>query len=128
MQSVVQEIENLFSTFSSEKVDRIEKLPQSGSDRIYFRIFAENQSYIATYNTNKQETVTFVEFSRQFKISGAPVPEIFAVNDGNTIYVQEDFGNSSLLDKLEEHGHNDYVYKLFQQSLKKLSQMQVVGG
>ena len=128
MQSVIQEITNLFSSFSQVPVTRVEKLPQSGSDRIYFRIYTNDQSYIATYNLNRQETVTFVEFSRQFKISGAPVPKIFIVNDCDTIYIQEDFGNISLLDQLETHGHTEYIFKLFQQSLKKLSQMQVVGG
>ena len=128
MQAVIEEIKNLFSSFSNVHVNLVEKLPQSGSDRIYFRIFTRGQSYIATYNQNKRETVTFVEFSKEFKNSGAPVPEIFAVNDDNTIYIQEDFGNKSLLDKLEEHGHNDFVYGLFQQSLKKLSQMQIIGG
>ncbi len=128
MQSVIEEIKNLFLSFSQVQIARVEKLPQSGSDRIYFRIYTDEQSYIATYNLNKQETITFVEFSRQFKKSGVPVPEIFAVNESNTIYIQEDFGNKSLLNQLEEHGHNDYVYGLFQQSLKKLSLMQVVGG
>jgi len=128
MQSVLQEIKILFSSFTSVQIERIEQLPQSGSDRIYFRIFTDDHSYIATYNLNKQETVTFVAFSRQFKLSNAPVPEIFAVNGSNTVYIQEDFGNRSLLDQLEEHGHNSYVYELFQQSLKKLSEMQVLGS
>src|SRR5436190_1209430 len=113
MQAVIEEIKNLFSSFSKIEVDLVEKLPQSGSDRIYFRIFTASQSYIATYNQNKRETITFVEFSKEFKNSGAPVPTIFALNDDNTIYIQEDFGNRSLLDKLEEYGHSDFVYGLF---------------
>lgn len=97
MQIVIQEIKNLFSTFSEEMIDRVEQLPQSGSDRIYFRIFTASQNYIATYNLNRQETTTFVAFSRQFRKSGSPVPQIFAVNDESTLYIQEDFGNISLL-------------------------------
>ncbi len=128
MQAVIQEIKDLFSTFNKAEVSLVEKLPQSGSDRIYFRIFSPGQNYIATYNLNKKETITFVEFSRQFRESGAPVPEIFAVNDDTTIYIQEDFGNTSLLSELEKNGHSDYVYGLFQQSLRKLAHMQIVGG
>jgi hypothetical protein len=85
MQSVIQDIKNLFLSFSKVQVDLVEKLPQSGSDRIYFRIFTKDDNYIATYNLNKKETVTFVEFSKEFKQSGAPVPVIFAVNEDNTI-------------------------------------------
>ena len=47
------------------------------------------------------------------------MPEIFSVNDDHTIYIQEDFGDISLLNKLEEHGYSDYVYGLFQQSLQR---------
>lgn len=55
------------------------------------------------------------------------MPEIYSVNDEKTIYIQEDLGTSSLLDKLEQHGHNDYTYGLFQRSLKELSRVQILG-
>lgn len=128
MPAVVQGIKDLFSTFSDELVESVEKLPQSGSDRTYFRIFTSHHTYIATHNLNRKETVTFVEFSRHFRETGSPVPEIFAMNEDTTIYIQEDFGNQSLLDHLEQNGHNEFVYGLFRQSLKKLAQMQIVGG
>src|SRR5207342_2252991 len=44
------------------------------------------------------------------------------------IYIVEDFGDISLLNELEKHGYNDYVYELFQKSLKELANMQVTGG
>ena len=43
------------------------------------------------------------------------------------MYIQEDFGNTSLLNELEEHGLNDYVYDLFKKSLKALSLLQIKG-
>lgn len=128
MKAVIQGIKDLFATFSDELVELVEKLPQSGSDRTYFRIFTHLRTYIATHNLNRKETITFIEFSRHFRKNGAPVPKIFAMNEDATIYIQEDFGNKSLLDNLEQKGHNKYVYGLFQQSLKKLAQMQIVGG
>jgi len=69
----------------------------------------------------------FIEFSRHFKNAGLPVPEIFCVNEDASIYIQEDLGTESLLNKLEQNGHNDYVYELFQKSLKALSKVQVLG-
>lgn len=128
MQGIITEIKYLFSSFCKEPVQSVEKLPQSGSDRIYYRIFTEGQSYIATHNLNQKETITFVEFSRHFKQHGAPVPGICAVNHEATLYIQEDFGNESLLHQLEKHGHNEYVYGLFRQSLQKLAHMQIAGG
>lgn len=36
-------------------------------------------------------------------------------------------GTSSLLNQLEDHGHSEYVYQLFQQSLQELARVQIVG-
>ncbi len=121
MQTIVDEIKNLFKDYSDYEIKSVDKLPQSGSDRIYFRIFTGTGSYIATFNQNVKENQTFFNFSRHFKQSGNPVPEIYKVNEEQTIYIQQDFGDVSLLNELEEHGLNDYVYNLFQQSLKKLA-------
>ncbi len=127
MELVVQEIETLFTRLKNIVADRIEKLPQSGSDRIYFRIYSSQGTFIATYNLNKKENSTFINFSRHFKKANLPVPEIFCVNEENTIYIQEDLGNESLLNKLEQHGHKEYVYGLFQKSLHSLARIQIEG-
>lgn len=55
------------------------------------------------------------------------MPEIFAVNDEKTIYLQEDLGTGSLLDKLEEHGHNEYTFNLYRQTLQELAKVQILG-
>ncbi|MGZ5134970.1 MAG: RapZ C-terminal domain-containing protein [Flavitalea sp.] len=127
MQTIIENIQSLFATYSDDTVLAIEKLAQSGSNRIYFRLTAVNQTCIATYNNNIKENITFLNFSRHFRSCGCPVPEIYAVNDDQSIYLQEDFGDTSLLNKLEENGHTDYAFKLFQQSLKKLAHLQILG-
>ena len=127
MDTIVRNIGELFQSYKNLTAERIEKIPQSGSDRIYFRIYSNNSTFIATYNLNIKENQTFIEFSRHFKKAGLPVPEIFCVNEDASIYIQEDLGTESLLNKLEQHGHNDYVYGLFQKSLKALSKVQVLG-
>jgi aminoglycoside/choline kinase family phosphotransferase len=55
------------------------------------------------------------------------VPQILAVNDLTTIYIQEDLGNVSLLNKLDESGQTDEVYALFQSALKQLAHLQIKG-
>ncbi|MEO7444051.1 MAG: RNase adapter RapZ [Ferruginibacter sp.] len=131
--TIPEQIEDLFRRHSQAEIIRIEKLPQSGSDRIYFRIYCtvmpggHGQSVIATYNYNVKENNTFINFSRHFKNASAPVPVVFATSEDGSIYLQEDFGNISLLNKLEEHGHNEYVYSLYQKSLKALVNLQVKG-
>jgi aminoglycoside/choline kinase family phosphotransferase len=127
MEAAVEGIALLFETYKGKAADRIEKLPQSGSDRIYFRIYSGNETFIATYNTNIQENRTFINFSFHFKQKQLPVPEIFAISEDTSIYIQEDVGTESLLDKLEQHGHNEYAYGLFQKSLSELARIQILG-
>ncbi len=127
MEAVIEAIGKLFESIGNPKADRIEKLPQSGSDRIYFRIYLDNETFIATYNLNKKETQTFIYFSRHFVNAGLPVPHILGVNEEDTIYIQQDLGTESLLNKLEANGHGEYAYSLFQKSLVQLARVQILG-
>ena len=128
MQQIIEAIRQLFATISKTPVQSIDKIPQSGSDRVYFRIKTSEESYIATYGHNVNENKTFIGFSNHFKTCACPVPRILSVNGDQTIYIQEDFGDVSLLNKLEEHGYTDYVYDLFKQSLRELARLQIIGG
>jgi aminoglycoside/choline kinase family phosphotransferase len=127
MEVAVEGISSLFRSFIGEDADRVEKLPQSGSDRIYFRIYFKNETYIATYNQNIPENRTFINFTFHFRQKKLPVPDIFAISDDTSIYIQEDLGTESLLDKLSQYGHNQYVFRLFQKSLKQLARIQILG-
>ncbi len=128
MDDIVAGISELYQSLKNEVASRIEKLPQSGSDRVYFRIYTNtSQTYIATYNLNVKENTTFIYFSNHFKNIGLPVPKVFCANDANTIYIQEDLGAESLLNKLEINGHTDYTYNLFKKSLKALASIQIKG-
>ncbi|MEO6330077.1 MAG: RNase adapter RapZ [Ginsengibacter sp.] len=127
MQSIKEEIKELFKTYSASSIVSVDKLPQSGSDRIYFRIITSDGSYIATFNKNVKENLTFFNFSSHLKRSNNPVPEIYKTNADQTIYIQQDFGDETLLSKLEQHGHNEYAYDLFRKTLKALALLQIKG-
>jgi aminoglycoside/choline kinase family phosphotransferase len=127
MEEIVAAISRLFETSVLAVADRIEKLPQSGSDRIYFRIYAGSKTFIATHNLNRKENSTFINFTKHFLKAGLPMPEIYGVNDATTMYIQQDLGMESLLEKLEQNGPNDYTYSLFQQSLRELAKVQILG-
>lgn len=128
MQDILVKIKSLFQTFSSEEISSIEKIPQSGGDRIYFRIYCSNDSsFIATYSQNIRENNTFIYFSEHFKAIQSPVPAVLATNAEATIYIQEDVGNSSLLQVLEANGQTPAVLSLYKKSLQALAHLQING-
>ena len=127
MDHINKDISDLFASYNGSPILSIQKIPQSGSIRVYYRIRTAEKSFIATCGNNIKENLSFIRFSRHFKSKLCPVPEIFAVNTEGTIYIQEDFGDISLLNHLEKEGPTDHVYGLFRQSLKELAHLQIQG-
>ncbi|HEY0066440.1 MAG TPA: phosphotransferase, partial [Flavisolibacter sp.] len=128
MQQMIDAVAQLYRQWSGSEPESIDVLPQSGSDRRYLRLHhPANPSVIATCGANIPENETFIYFSGHFKTKGLNVPQILAVSDDKTIYLQEDLGNISLLDILEEKGYTGEVYGLFRESLHQLARLQVLG-
>ncbi|MEP7320120.1 MAG: RNase adapter RapZ, partial [Panacibacter sp.] len=127
MDTIIESVQQLFETLDGQPFEKITKLPESGSDRTYFRIYYRDKTYIATHNLNIKENKTFISFSKHFKQLDLPVPEVFAVNAEHTVYIQQDLGTVSLLNELEKNGHNDFVYALFCKSLQQLARLQIKG-
>jgi len=127
MGPVAENIKAFFQKFTSDAIVNFERLPKSGGDRIYFRITTEKNSYIATYNENIKENETFMAFTNHFSKINAPVPFIYLVSEDGKMYIQEDFGDTSLLNELEKYGENEFVYELFKKSLKALASLQIKG-
>lgn len=127
MQSVKEDIKKLFQQYSKEAITAIDKLPQAGSERHYFRIHTAGKTFIATYGANLKENETFIYFSKQFKKKQLATPEIFCINADKNIYIQQDFGDVSLLNRLEDKGFTAEVYDLYKKSLYQLALLQVKG-
>jgi aminoglycoside/choline kinase family phosphotransferase len=127
MEPILEKVRALYQSFSDEPLVSIDKIPQSGSDRSYFRLNGAVTSVIATFGNNIRENETFIYFSNHFKSMGCPVPRILVVSEDRRAYLQEDFGEVSLLNCLEKYGYTEEVYALFQQSLRRLAELQVRG-
>ena len=95
MHSTTDKIRELFSSFSKAAITGIDKLPQAGSERHYFRIHTADKTFIATYGANLKENDSFIYFSKHFKKKNLQVPEICCINADKNIYLQEDFGDTS---------------------------------
>ncbi|MEO7923321.1 MAG: RNase adapter RapZ [Chitinophagaceae bacterium] len=127
MRHLIEQVSELYRQWKGKEPGAVDLLPQSGSERRYFRIHGKDHSVIGTYGANIKENETFIYFSKQFKKNKLAVPEIFAASDDGMFYLQEDFGDTSLLDHLELYGQTDKVYQLFSKSLEALAQLQVNG-
>ena len=127
MQQIIGQVKQFYKKWKGKEAETLDVLPISGSERRYFRLHDKDGSVIATYGANIQENETFIYFSRHFQEKNLPACHILAVNDEYTIYLQEDFGDVSLLNQLESEGFNDHVYRLFRISLEKLAALQVKG-
>ena len=103
----------------------IEALPQSGGDRKYFRIHTVDTTLIATLGENTIENNTFLSFSKTFAELELAVPAIIAQNKEGNIYLQQDLGQTCLLDMVLQHGYTSEVFLLYQQALQQLAKMQI---
>ncbi len=127
MQHLLEKIASLYKQWKGIEPVSIEILPQSGSERRYFRLFGKTESVIGTYGANIKENKTFFYFSKEFKKKNLPVAEIYAISEDEMYYIQEDFGSISLLNHLEAKGFSNEVYNLFKKSLEALANLQVKG-
>ena len=67
MLTTTNKIKELFASFSKAAITAIDKLPQAGSERHYFRIYTTDKTFIATYGANLKENESFIYFSKHFK-------------------------------------------------------------
>ena len=127
MQSLFESMQELYTSWKAVPPSKIDLLPISGSTRRYFRLTGETGSVIGTYGDNVKENDTFVYFSQHFQQKNLCTPKVFAMSPDHIFYLQEDFGDVSLLNKLEQEGFSPYVYDLFRRSLEELARLQVEG-
>jgi aminoglycoside/choline kinase family phosphotransferase len=109
----------------------ITALPQSGSDRKYFRIETGESSIIGAINFNTEENDAFIGFTNQFISKGLPVPEIFGYLPEKSVYFLQDLGEISLFSWLQQRqktsGFDSEAEKIYRKILDILIDFQVKG-
>jgi aminoglycoside/choline kinase family phosphotransferase len=110
---------------------KINALPQSGSDRKYFRIFSGNKSVIGAYNLNLEENEAFVGFTNHFISKGLHVPEIYGYLPSKYIYFLHDLGDINLYTWLQQKhagaGFDREAEIMYRKILDKLILFQIKG-
>ncbi|HPJ44897.1 MAG TPA: RNase adapter RapZ [Tenuifilaceae bacterium] len=131
-QIIIDTISQLFKSFTGVNAETIVKLPQSGSDRQYFRLSAQGKSYIGAYNPDIQENRTFIYLTKHFHKAGLPVSEIFGVSPDETCYLLTDLGDETLFQKVVatnwREPDSETVKEILKESLTQLAYFQVEGA
>ena len=132
IQSIKDSITKLITNDLSENIIDIKMLPASGSSRIYFRVFTDNRTLIATYNSNIGENHAFFVFSNHFKKQGLKVPELLAISDDKKTYIQSDFGDVSLFDHVKKcvkmGDYDNETINLYKDAISNLVDFQIRGN
>ncbi|MDC0230860.1 phosphotransferase [Aureispira] len=132
MNTIIKEnIYRLYKAWSGEKPLEILALPQSGSERQYFRLKGANHQALAVYNLWDSENKTFIDYTKHFRSKGLTFPEIYAQDLDNHIYLIQDLGNTTLFNFLDSNRTgliiSDNVISFYKKALSRLAFMQIKG-
>ncbi|TAK48112.1 MAG: phosphotransferase enzyme family protein [Saprospiraceae bacterium] len=123
-------LSQLFEQWAGERPSLVLPLAPSASPRIYYRLSSAEKTAIGAYNTDRKENAAFLAFSKHFKSKGLPVPEIYAEDLEQNVYLQEDLGATTLYSYLLQAGDYfpDYLVQIYKKVAEKLALLQVHGG
>ena len=114
-----KEITNWLSKTIGDSSFNIKELRQEASDRKYYRIKAENISYVLTDNFDKtDQSANFLYASKILKNSSVNVPEVLAFSEDLRFVLLQDLGDESL-DINDEYKDE----KILEMALEQLSKI-----
>lgn len=124
-------VEKAFLKWRGTAPDIITRLPQSGSDRVYFRLLYSDNHVIGAFNPSLEENDAFVGFSNHFRSKGLSVPEIYVYYPRDRVYFLEDLGDSNLFTWLaqrpDDQRFNKETHELFLTIAGDLVKLQTEG-
>jgi aminoglycoside/choline kinase family phosphotransferase len=107
-------------------------LKSDGSGRRYWRLAGAGRAVIGVHGPDADENRAFLEFSRHFRAAGLPVPEIYAEDPAQGLYLQEDLGDGTLFSFLTEHRvPNEFpssAIALYEKVVQVLPRFQIEAG
>ena len=128
----MKQLKDLFEQYTGKKAVSCEELPQSGSNRRYFRLQAEGISLIGAMGTSVEENNAFICLARHFKEEGLNVPEVYISSPDKVYYLQEDLGTVSLFDAIssgrQKGSYNTKEVALLKKTMALLPKFQFEGG
>ncbi len=111
---------------------KMEKIPQSGSVRIYCRLLFDGKpSLMGVYNEDVAENHAFFAYTRFFKKQGVNVPQLFDIHENEQYYLLSDLGDETLYSFLLQHRDGQSlapeVIEYYQKVIRQLPMIQMTG-
>lgn len=127
-------LSTLFEETTGEPTLSITPLTKSGGDRDYWRLQAQEDSAIGCKADSIAESRAFVNLAKAFSKYGVSVPRILAHSSDFHYYLQQDLGDISLFDRINEAKKSPEVVSDWEKSvenaclhtLRQLARMQTV--
>ena len=131
-QHIKKQLGKLFEDYLGSEPEKIKALPHSGSNRRYFRLSTQEFSAIGAYHDNRKENIAFFHFTEHFLQYRINVPEIYAQDLNQNIYLIQDLGDNQLLKWLTEIRENeafpDQAHVIYKKVIQELVKIQIVAG
>ena len=122
----------LFEDWAMEKLITLVPLPESGSNRKYFRLLSESKTAIGVFNPDRKENLAFITFTKHFLKKGLKVPRLYTHDLKQNIYLIEDLGDTTLFSLIDKKKTQDEIpadiINYYKDSLKNLIRFQIDGG
>ena len=100
------ELSELYKSYFHQEPARVQMLGGAASNRHYYRLYhslsADSGAVIGVIGENAKENHAFLALGRHMTALGLPVPKILASSDDEMRYLQDDLGQVSLYDLVEQ--------------------------
>ncbi|MEX1256231.1 MAG: RNase adapter RapZ [Gemmatimonadota bacterium] len=130
-----ESISRLFERTFGAPAESIERVAADGSRREYHRLRGgPHGSVIGAYGPDPDENRAFFSYTRTFRETGLPVPELYAVDESAGAWLLEDLGNLTLLGALSVARSAEGVLfpsailPTYERALEALVRFQIEGG
>lgn len=105
---IIEKLTGLFRNRFDAEPDLIQRLPGSGSSRVYYKMEGDGHVVLGAYNQDIAENRAFFYYTELFNGHRLPVPAVLAVHDDEDTYLLEYLGDVTLFDYLTRNrlGHD----------------------
>jgi len=132
---LVDRAAELFTGWAGERPADVAPVSGDGSARRYWRLCAaDGRTALGAHGPDAEENRAFFSYTRTFRSLELPVPELYAVDEENGVWLLEDLGDVTLFESLKEArevGSDAFpasMVPLYRAVLEVLPRFQILGG